>query len=222
MKENPDIPALYWKDKEYSYRDLIGMIEEWEAYLKNKNIATGSICGVAGEFSPKTCSLFFALMKNKSIIVPFTKEIKSEIPSYIKIAEIQWIFQFDSKDEWILEKICTYTENELIKSFKEREHAGLIVFSSGSTGKPKGILHDCEKVLNKFTKQRKGWRTVLFLMMDHFGGFNTFLSTFAYLGVGICIDERTPENICKNIEKSKATLLPTTPTFLNLLIASKC
>jgi acyl-CoA synthetase (AMP-forming)/AMP-acid ligase II len=57
-------------------------------------------------------------------------------------------------------------------------------------------------------------------MMDHFGGFNTLLSTFAYGGVGLCIPERSPEVVCKVIEQGRATLLPTTPTFLNLLIAS--
>jgi long-chain acyl-CoA synthetase len=58
------------------------------------------------------------------------------------------------------------------------------------------------------------------LMIDHFGGFNTFLSTFAYHGVAVCLPQRTTEVVCRVIEQSKATLLPTTPTFLNLLIAS--
>jgi acyl-CoA synthetase (AMP-forming)/AMP-acid ligase II len=58
-------------------------------------------------------------------------------------------------------------------------------------------------------------------MMDHFGGFNTLLSTFAYGGVGICVSERTPEVVSRTIQQSRATLLPTTPTFLNLLLASR-
>jgi len=46
------------------------------------------------------------------------------------------------------------------------------------------------------------------------------LSTFAYHGTAICLPERTTEVVCRVIEQSRATLLPTTPTFLNLLIAS--
>jgi acyl-CoA synthetase (AMP-forming)/AMP-acid ligase II len=57
--------------------------------------------------------------------------------------------------------------------------------------------------------------------MDHFGGFNTFLSCFAYGGVAVCPTDRNPENVAKVIEESKANLLPTTPTFLNLLLAGK-
>jgi acyl-CoA synthetase (AMP-forming)/AMP-acid ligase II len=96
----------------------------------------------------------------------------------------------------------------------------LIVFTSGSTGQPKGILHDCEKVLRKFESERKAWRTVLFLMMDHFGGFNTLLSVLAYGGTGICLPNRMPDTVCRLIEQAQANLLPTTPTFLNFLLAS--
>jgi acyl-CoA synthetase (AMP-forming)/AMP-acid ligase II len=59
-------------------------------------------------------------------------------------------------------------------------------------------------------------------MLDHFGGFNTLLSTFAYGGTGMCLPDRSPEAVCRVIEQSHATLLPTTPTFINLLIASYC
>ena len=40
--------------------------------------------------------------------------------------------------------------------------------------------------------------------------------------MAVCIDERKPEAVCRVIEQSRANLLPTSPTFLNLLIASKC
>ena len=86
---------------------------------------------------------------------------------------------------------------------------------------PKGILHDCEHLMSKFVKERKGWRTVLFLLMDHFGGFNTFLATFAYAGVGVCPTPRTPQGVAQAIQEAEADLLPTTPTFLNLIIASR-
>ncbi|MEI6638929.1 MAG: fatty acid--CoA ligase family protein, partial [Chlorobium sp.] len=58
--------------------------------------------------------------------------------------------------------------------------------------------------------------------LDHFGGFNTLLSTFAYGGTAVCLPDRGSESVCRIIQQSKATLLPTTPTFINLLIASRC
>jgi acyl-CoA synthetase (AMP-forming)/AMP-acid ligase II len=74
--------------------------------------------------------------------------------------------------------------------------------------------------MRKFVRPRQGWRMVLFLMMDHFGGINSLLSTIANGGTGICIPNRAPDTVCALIESTKATLLPTTPTFLSLLVAS--
>ena len=40
-------------------------------------------------------------------------------------------------------------------------------------------------------------------------------------GLLVCTDERSPENVCKLIEKHKIELLPVSPTFLNLLLISE-
>jgi acyl-CoA synthetase (AMP-forming)/AMP-acid ligase II len=113
-------------------------------------------------------------------------------------------------------------QNHLVAQFQETRHAGLIVFTSGSSGEPKGILHDFERVLEKFDGKRTGWRTILFLTMDHFGGINTLLSCLAHQGVGICLPNRAPDTVCSAIATAHAELLPTTPTFLNVLLASGC
>jgi acyl-CoA synthetase (AMP-forming)/AMP-acid ligase II len=196
------------------------LLDEWSARLEHYHIQRGSVCGFIGEYSPQVCALIFALMKTKAIIVPFTPAIKQELPEFVRISGIQFMFEFDSKDSWSLEVFSKPLQNELTLSFLERDVPGLIVFSSGSTGKPKGILQDCERVMRKFVDNRQGWTTILFLMLDHFGGFNTLLSTFAYGGTAVCLPGRSPESVCRAIEQTRATLLPTTPTFINLLIAS--
>ena len=132
------------------------------------------------------------------------------------------MFVFDAEDRYIWETYDVGLKKPLIQKQVNAGRSGLVVFSSGSTGKPKGILQDCERVMHKFVKERQGWKTVLFLMMDHFGGFNTCLGALANGGLAVCIEERTPEAVCRATEATKAELLPTTPTFLNLLIVSKC
>jgi long-chain acyl-CoA synthetase len=196
------------------------MINAWSVRLTVNQIGLGSVCGILANYSPQVCALFFALLKAKSILVPFSFVAEAEMPSFLPLAGVQRLFRFDANDNWTLEKFENIPQNDLVVSFLERDVPGLIVFTSGSTGKPKGILHDCEKVMRKFVDERPGWRTILFLMIDHFGGFNTLLSSFAYCGTGICLTDRSPDVVCRIIEQSKATLLPTTPTFLNLLIAS--
>jgi len=214
--------AIHWNGREYTYHELFLMIEMWDAELCKRGISRGVVCGFIGEYTPQVCALIFALMKAKAILVPFTSAIEHELPEFIKISGVTCLFRFGANDTWIFETFDNQVRNDLVETFLERQVSGLIVFTSGSTGKPKGILQDCERVMHKFVEERAGWRTVLFLMLDHFGGFNTLLSTFAYGGTAVCLPDRSSESVCRTIQQSRATLLPTTPTFINLLIASRC
>ena len=59
------------------------------------------------------------------------------------------------------------------------------------------------------------------LSFDHLEGINTLLASLLNKNsMAICLSERTPENLLI-INKTKAELLPTTPTFLNMLLISK-
>ncbi len=58
-------------------------------------------------------------------------------------------------------------------------------------------------------------------MIDHFGGINTILAITASLGTVITVADRSIAKICAAIQRYKVELLPTTPSFLTLLMASK-
>jgi long-chain acyl-CoA synthetase len=219
MQLRPERPALYWRKQEFSYGDLWTMVLEWETNLAATGIEAGSVCAFFGDYSPKICALIFALMRRDAILVPFTPAVEKEMHDLMAIAGVEFMFRFAPDDTWACER-CTYPANELITSFIPARRPGLVVFTSGSTGKPKGILQDCERVLHKFVDERSGWRTIQFLMLDHFGGFNTLISTFAYGGTAICLPDRNPDTVCTIVEDSRATLLPTTPTFINILLAT--
>jgi acyl-coenzyme A synthetase/AMP-(fatty) acid ligase len=62
---------------------------------------------------------------------------------------------------------------------------------------------------------------LIFLQLDHIGGVNSLLYSLANNGTIIVSDDRTPANVCRAIQSFKADLLPTSPTFLNLLMLSK-
>lgn len=210
--------AICKGDKKASYTDLLKTVDTWVETLQSKGIGQGDPCALIGDFSLQTCALMFALIKVKAITVPLTSDVKHELEGFMDLASVQHCFTFNTDDSWNYQQRKKTEEVKLLKDFRETNEPGLIVFTSGSSGKPKGILHNVENVLKKFVQVRKGWRTVLFLLMDHFGGYNTFLSSFAYGGTAICPMVRTAESVAEAISVHKANLLPTTPTFLNLLI----
>lgn len=214
-------PAMHWHGQEIHYSDLIQRIDGWHGELKEKSLEKGAIVVVHGDYSPTTCSLIFALAKSQAIVHLITPANTSELESQISESGADHIIRINEDDTWHYDTLDTPAPPKLIQNFVSEQQSGLILFTSGSTGKAKGILHDMDRVMQKFVLERQSWRTVLFLVLDHFGGFNTLLSVFAYGGLAICIKSRSVEEVCQAIENSSADLLPTTPTFLNFLLGSK-
>lgn len=60
----------------------------------------------------------------------------------------------------------------------------------------------------------------MFLQLDHIGGVNTLLYTLANGGAVIVPAQRAPGIVAACIEQHRVELLPTSPTFLNLLLLS--
>ena len=109
----------------------------------------------------------------------------------------------------------------MIKKLKESQSSGLILFSSGSTGKPKAMIHNLNNLIDSYKdKKAKSMNMLVFLMFDHIGGLNTL---FNALCMGACLiipKNRDAKNICELIEKYKIMVLPSSPTFLNLILIS--
>lgn len=212
--------ATHWGGAERSYAALLADCTAWERRLAAAGIGAGTVCALLGDFSPRSCALLLALMRCNAIAVPFTPAVAREIPALSAIAGIEAFIDLNNEGEAAIESREPGGTNPLIARYRETGRPGLVVFTSGSTGEPKGILHDCERVMGKFATARRGWRTVMFLLMDHFGGYNTLLSVLANGGVAVCLEDRNPDEVCRAIAASRADLLPTTPTFLNMLFAS--
>ncbi|HEV3003355.1 MAG TPA: fatty acid--CoA ligase family protein, partial [Pirellulales bacterium] len=68
---------------------------------------------------------------------------------------------------------------------------------------------------------RAAFRTIVFMELDHIGGFNTLFHVLCDGGTVIPLRQRTPQAVARAIERHRVQLLPTTPTFLNMLLVSE-
>jgi long-chain acyl-CoA synthetase len=201
---------------------LLDRTAAWVGELRQRGIGAGDVCAVVGEFGTESISLMLSLMSMGAVAMPLANSAVPQLDRLLTIAGARWLVRAEHRGDCLVQPLAELPQNHLIAQFRAARHAGLIVFTSGSSGEPKGILHDFERVLEKFQNKRPGWRTILFLGIDHFGGINTLLGCLAHQGVGVCLANRAPDTVCAAIETARAELLPATPSFLNLLLASGC
>ena len=62
--------------------------------------------------------------------------------------------------------------------------------------------------------------SLAFLLFDHIGGINTLLHTLFNTGTVICTTNREIDNVLKLCNEFEIEVLPTTPTFLRLMLIS--
>ena len=212
--------SIIWKDNNYTYENLLKLFYKYSELLKLNKIEVGSVVAIKADFSPNSISLLLSLINNSCIIVPLSQNEISSNQSLYDISKVEYIISFNDLDKVLIKKIDERKSVKLYKDLREKQHPGLVLFSSGSSGSPKAAVHDFILLLNKFRKNRKVLRTLLFLSFDHWGGLNTMFHILSNSGLLIHVMDRTPKNICSLIEKYKIELLPVSPTFLNLLLLS--
>jgi long-chain acyl-CoA synthetase len=213
--------AVIWRDQAVSYGWMLKAVEHWIEALKNKNIVTGSVVSLEADFSPVAIALFLALIERGCIIVPLTASVEAQKSEFRDIAQVEAIVTLNGEDQVDVRPTLVEARHELLMQVKKSRRPGLILFSSGSTGKSKAAVHDFGPLLEKFKTPRHSLRTITFLLFDHIGGINTLLYSLANGGCIVALPDRSPGTVCAAIEKHSVQLLPTSPTFINLLLLSE-
>lgn len=219
FRRQKDQTAIIWKSKTLSYDWLLGQIENWTSEFRKQGIRQGQVVAVSGEFSPVSIALFLSLTKFGCILVPLSSSLlDARKKDFIEIAKADWILNLDQEDQVSIRSTNNFSSHPLYESLRKTSHPGLVLFSSGSTGTPKAAVHDLVSIMEKFKAPRNRWVTLGFLLFDHIGGINTLFYTLFNAGCFVTVPERSPEHVLEAIEKYAVQLLPTTPTFLNLVL----
>ena len=199
---------------------MLERILYWKNEISLEQIQKGTITIVEADFSPNSVALLLALIEHGCIFVPITASVASKRDEFIGIAEGEVLFKIEKNDNVSISKLKYDATHEIYRNLKNIGHPGLVLFSSGSTGKSKASVHDITSILEKFKVPRHKLRAITFLLYDHIGGFNTLLYTLSNAGLIVTVDDRRADGILQAIEKYKVELLPTSPTFLNLVLLS--
>lgn len=223
FKSNEAKDAIVWNDKIYSYGDLLTFFNRWRSFLDKKNLKPNTIVSLEADFSPASVAMILALIDRGCTVVPLLRSTVIKNPEFRDIAEVEAVIAIDEHDEDKVDfkTIERKTSHPLLIQLKELKSPGLILFSSGSTGKSKGIVHDFVPLLQKYKVPRKAKRMVSFLLFDHFGGINTLLFSLSNAGCLVILKNRSPEAVLAAVEKYKVEVLPTSPTFVNLMLVGR-
>ena len=188
-------------------------------FLREK-ISSPLVVSLEADFSPYSIALMLCLIDLNCIIVPLTESVAHKKTEFKKIAEVEFSIVVEDEDFQInVENIVP--SHEILTKLKKDAHPGLILFSSGSTGESKAAVHDFLPLLNKFKVEKKSSRMLTFLLFDHIGGINTMLYILSNAGCIITLNSRSPEEVCKTIAEYRAEVLPSSPSFIGMLILSE-
>jgi long-chain acyl-CoA synthetase len=221
FQKNQDKTAIIWKDESFNYKWLLDQVISWQKKIKKEEIESGTIIILEADFSPNALALLLVLIEMDYIIVPLTSSIESQKPEFIETAEGEVLFKINENDQLTISRFSRSATNKFYKELRDKKHPGLVLFSSGSTGKSKASLSDFSDILSKFKVPRHSLRSIAFLLFDHIGGINTLLYTLSNAGCIVTVVDRTPEEVLSAIEKYQVDLLPTSPTFINLILLSE-
>ncbi len=205
-----EYPFLIHKGEELHFSEIAK-----QSPIDLSEVRKGDVVAIIGDFNPASIVALLGLIDIGVVVVPLTVETKHEHQYFFESALVDVVIEGTQVRRRTHEQ-----KHEFIENLRRLEHSGLVLFSTGTTGRPKAILHDLTLFLKRFETPRPTLRTINFLLFDHIGGINTLLHTLFNKGVVIAPELRTVNSILDTCRKYDVEVLPTTPTFLRMMLMS--
>ena len=178
-------------------------------------VKSGDVVALIGDFNPQSILTLLQLIDKNVILVPLTLDTRAQHDYFFESALVDVVIEGGN-----VKRITHSQQHVLIEDLRSKEHAGLVLFSTGTTGRPKAILHDLTVFLKRFETPRPTLKTINFLLFDHIGGLNTLLHTLFNKGTVVAPKSRSVEDILATCAEHEIEVLPTTPTFLRMMLMS--
>lgn len=222
LKQLGSRPAIVERDRTYTYLEFLDEIIRSGAVLRSRGVGPHDVVVLHSDFSFRSIALLLALYVNRNVVIPSVDLTESSMATITEHCAPDHVIRL--VDDLDIERVAAVgAKPSMYESITASGAAGLILLSSGSTGKPKAILHNLDAIVeDKLAgRARLGTKTpsiLIFLLFDHIGGINTVLNAVLGGSPAIVPTKRTPEDVCALIERHQVRVLPTSPTFLNLIL----
>ena len=210
-------PAIIFHDEVHTYTDLVEMVDRWRGDLDTDDVLPGQVVALESAYSPQACAALLALIDRETIVVPLPPLPPSKRDDMLQTAQVEVVITIDSAGHR-----CSRTQrvadHDLYRRLREAGVPGLVLFSSGTSGRSKASVLDFTKVLGRYGPPKSPRRILSFLSLDHIGGINTLFHTLSQGGSIVTVPERTPDVVFAAVAAHRVEVLPTTPTFLNMVL----
>jgi acyl-CoA synthetase (AMP-forming)/AMP-acid ligase II len=200
-----------------SYDSLCRRVAHWRAHLGVAGIRPGRVVALEAAHSAPACAALLALVEQGAVVVPLPVLPDARRAEFHDTAEVETVVTLTGGAEYVRStgRVATHP---LYGRLRDAGTPGLVLFSSGTTGRSKDSVLDFDRLLTRYRVPGRPRRTLSFLSLDHIGGLNTLFHTLGSGGAVITVSDRTPDGVMAAVAADRAQVLPTTPTFLNMML----
>jgi len=210
--------ALIYQNEKTTYGQLLAMIDEATAVMTDAGINSGQVVQLRGDFTPSSIAYLLALINMRAIVSPVAPTSMASASEYAQTARAAWIVDAETTS---VSPADGASDHSMYDELRQLGDAGVIIFTSGTTGVAKAALHNATYLLGKFHVTGKDYKTLAFLLFDHIAGFDTLMYSLSNASTLVCPHDRSADAVCELIARYDVEVLPTAPSFLNMIYLSE-
>lgn len=235
----PDNSALIYKNKTYTYRELLEKTNQIAHYLLKQQVLPGDYIAVSLPRCPELVPILLAIMQCGAAYVPLDPNFpKSRLDFMLEDSKAKLLIttqdleaSFPSNPhklfaDDLFNQVSTFPTNPLNLDLNQ-DCIAYVLYTSGSTGKPKGVSVTHKNLVNFLTSMAKApgiterdrLLSITTISFD-IAGLELFLPLLHGAILELPDDETTKDGrlLLELLEQNNITILQATPTTWQMLI----
>jgi len=231
-------PAVLYRNREVSYKELNSKANQLAAYLLEKGLRKGQIVGIVLDRSPEFLISILGIIKAGGAYLPVDTDYPAQRIEYMLDDSCKFFIGASDKNESLKTKVEKIVWEDFISRSDDHssqnpkveslpEDPAYIIYTSGTTGKPKGVVLEHLNLFNfvSVVKDHPGVSDRDKVLAVSSVSFDiALLETLVSLAFGaqiVILDKeqrKEPQAIIRELEKREITLMFATPSHWKMLL----